>query len=533
MSARREFLICLSLANLCFLGAWQKLGKISHADILYYRKAPPDWELTAALALVVMAVAWAGLLAGRLLLRIGSPGALHVRRFLFLAGCIAAAEGVRAYPLVQKSIAGKFLLAGEIAVLLSAVFWSRIPARAAMAAVFVLWPLYFLLIGHQLAAILRAENFTDRRHAGPLRKPSTNPVRAVWLIFDEFDQRLAFDRRPARLRLANLDRLRQTSIWGRATTPGPETITSIPGLLLGRQVLKAHESGSDNLILTLPGGAGMSAWGGAPNLFTRARAKGLRTGVVGWYHPYCRVLGEAADFCHWEEYLGREAAAWDFPFRSLSLLQKTWSVAARQVSMYPAVSGALSAPLPGSLEHHRRIATELFQRIRETALEALANPDLDVVFVHWPIPHPPGVLRESLETADPGYLDNLELTDWTVGEVRETLEARGMWERTLLMVTSDHSLRPELWNSSGFLTEEDMAAAGEQQDALVPFLLKMPGQDRGVALTGNVDLSIAADFTIEVLAGGLRENGEAIQYIEHASRTLSGVPAERERDAGH
>src|SRR2546425_7901138 len=36
------------------------------------------------------------------------------------------------------------------------------------------------------------------------------------------------------------------------------------------------------------------------NLFRRARALGYDTALIGWYHPYCRVLGSDLTRCYWE-----------------------------------------------------------------------------------------------------------------------------------------------------------------------------------------------------------------------------------------
>ena len=39
-------------------------------------------------------------------------------------------------------------------------------------------------------------------------------------------------------------------------------------------------------------GAGEPApWSAQPNVFSRAREIGGATALVGWYHPYCRVIG--------------------------------------------------------------------------------------------------------------------------------------------------------------------------------------------------------------------------------------------------
>ena len=62
--------------------------------------------------------------------------------------------------------------------------------------------------------------------------------------------------------------------------------------------------------------------------------------------------------------------------------------------------------------------------------------------MHFPIPHPFAIYdRQHADFAlssHTSYLDNLALVDRTVGEVRRTLERAGLWESTILMVTSDH-----------------------------------------------------------------------------------------------
>jgi hypothetical protein len=484
----------LSLANLCFLGTWRELQKISSPQLYYYRKSPPDVGWTLAAALAVVALALLGYAVGRVLRRRGHAEAAQ---FLFLVGCVLAAEGVRAY--VRSEIVSAVMLAVELGVLAAALWWGRIAVRVAVRAVLVMWPLFPLVVGYELYLRPDTGVFADRRPVTEV-PGGRGAARVVWLIFDELDQRAIFEQRPVGLRLDNLDRLRrEASIYARRAVPaGSKTLSAIPGLVTGRRVFDAVEAGPGELEVTLADGNRGRGWSGVPNLFARVREQGKRVGIVGWYHPYCRVVGEWADVCVWEESPSiPENYVWASRFRGLNLLEKVWLVSGRQLRAYPALGWVPLAPadwFKDTDEHIREAAGTMLERLREAALAAVADEELDFVYVHWPIPHLPGV------TGRGGYLDNLELTDRMLGEVRARLEQRGWGERTMLLVSSDHPFRPEMWWRQ--MTLEDRRAIRAERYPYVPFLVKMPGAGRTEVWEELDVASRAGELTWEFLTGG-------------------------------
>src|SRR5262249_24445733 len=69
----------------------------------------------------------------------------------------------------------------------------------------------------------------------PLNRPVPSLRRVVWLVFEELDQRITFEARPAGLELPELDRLRRESLYADTARPpaAPGELT-IPALITRR-----------------------------------------------------------------------------------------------------------------------------------------------------------------------------------------------------------------------------------------------------------------------------------------------------------
>src|SRR5690606_24535362 len=57
----------------------------------------------------------------------------------------------------------------------------------------------------------------------------------------------------------------------------------------------------------------------------------------------------------------------------------------------------------------------------------------------------------------------------------ERLLRAGRWDDVVVVVTSDHSLRPRLWRQYESWTEEEAQVTGGRQSPYVPFIVKFPG----------------------------------------------------------
>jgi hypothetical protein len=111
----------------------------------------------------------------------------------------------------------------------------------------------------------------------------------LWVLFDEMDQRMAFEKRPAWLRLPAFDRLRGESLEAtNAFSPGQDTIYAVPALTLGRFLAGAAPQAAADLRLFPSGDSNGVNWSTQATVFSEAAALGANVAVVGWYHPYHR-----------------------------------------------------------------------------------------------------------------------------------------------------------------------------------------------------------------------------------------------------
>src|SRR5262249_49748159 len=116
--------------------------------------------------------------------------------------------------------------------------WSTRLLWLASRALLILFPFVPMTLFQGVVGITKQDPgvFAAQPLAPPL--PEAKLARRVlWIIFDELDQRLAFDERPASIALPELDRFRRQSVAAsRAYSPSTKTFTSLPALITGRLV---------------------------------------------------------------------------------------------------------------------------------------------------------------------------------------------------------------------------------------------------------------------------------------------------------
>lgn len=512
----RDVAITLSLSNLLFLKGWLELLEgVRHP---YFRKEMVlYWIDFAALALDVAFLAGLFLFAVLVARRIGNKFVLKFVHGVFLVASVFLAILVynilrRHYPAVSLgSLADRF---GELAVgivlfivLASAGFLYRKyrPSLVTLAAnaLLIVAPFLVVTFGKSvwLGLGLNAETKTQREVTTERPPDAASPkVRVLWFIFDNLDYRLTFLDRPEDLQLPALDRLRGESFSAaNATSPASVTGRAMPALFSGWSVARAIPVTRDDLAVTLEETGEVVRWSDMPNLFKRARAAGFGTAAVGWYHPYCRVLPESFSYCTW---MGFRAARPPIPvLKSMAeFLQQATPPWARFDIL--STFGLVETDWDGA--YH----IETFKQIRDEARNLIANPDYDLVFVHWPIPHAPYIYdREKgdfslASRSHEKYLDNLVLTDRTVGRLRQDLEEAGLWDSTILLISSDHA-----WG--------DAHAIDGKRDPRIPFLLKLAGSSEPVAYERAFDTVLTSDLLFSLLTGELSNSEDVVQWFEN------------------
>jgi hypothetical protein len=212
-----NLLIAISAGTLLFIRRWYDLERLEPRALGYLRAVPIDRTLliaTICCALIMATFFW---LAWTWVERYPTLFRRRVGQAVFMLVMLTSLESVRRY---WNSEADYFdwmtnismaLIEGLCAAGLVMLFMGRprILYATRRVALFLTLLLPVLLFDFASDALTASLNTTfSERPALPLLAVKPNSPRLIWLVFDELDQRFAFDARPADLRLPELDRLR-------------------------------------------------------------------------------------------------------------------------------------------------------------------------------------------------------------------------------------------------------------------------------------------------------------------------------------
>jgi len=529
----RRALVCLGLANLLLLGEWDSVHTVYRADQAYFtdRAFSLTYFTSTATAVVLLAAALLSsaalleVLWARLPSRVSERLRIAIVGSLLIASWISASAGFIAVPRRLSVTLG--LLAGVTMLLVHPPSRRRSSQMLASTALGVLVSSAALLpifVGTILTSAMRyplPAPAPSRDATGSAPRPDGQ--RLLWILFDEMDVRVAFDRRPSAVALSAFDRLRRESlVASNAYAPGQWTLDAFPTLWTGRPVSEAVEDGPSDLRLTFVGEQGPRRFDPETSLFAKAAARGHRVGLAGWYHPYCRLFGRFVDRCTSEALVNavipfeRAAFAEEHGLPAmvarLLLWHAPWSPAAITSGGFTRARHQVHQPLVV----RQRVAS--YQKIHRTVLEMIRDPTLALVFAHYPVPHLPGlydpVSRETDTSGRFGYLDNLALADRTLGEVRRALEDAGLWATTAVLVQSDHGLRPELWTVRHEWSADLESLTGGTDSPLVPFILKLPSGAEAATYDKPFRTVLAHDLALELLDGRLSSPPEVSAWLD-------------------
>lgn len=486
----------MSLGNLLMLHLWA--GLLDPATT-YFLDAPRPWQGYAGTLVVFGGLAAAA--AGLALVARRSRGkprrAFELAFFtvlsLALFGTREQIGDLAGLPvrtnLRQEGAIGLGVMSLSVALFLVAFAPGRIRGqvrRAALAVLLFLSPFVVFTAGQATLAAIRAADGTAARVVAA-RPPAPRvphadggaAPRVLVLVLDEWDQFLTFDERTPGLVLPALDALIAESIhFTRAETPGLVTEVSLPSVLSGRRVVDTgNAGGSDRLLRFEDGSTGL--FSDVPTFFTHIRDSGRNAGLTGWYHPYCRVFGDELVECSSRSIRG------EFAGMSLAAATVTQGQAffesfpqARKVELAIGIRPVRLTP--------KAWHAGSWRKIHDHALRLAADPTLDVVFAHYPLPHPPWLTKEK------SYDGNLKLLDRCLAELRESMEGTGVWDRTSVILLADHPKR-----TKGLVpAPSPRLAAGEIRP--VPFVLRVAGGGPPVSDPRPLQTIILHDLVLEL-----------------------------------
>lgn len=299
--------------------------------------------------------------------------------------------------------------------------------------------------------------------------------RVVWILLDELSYRLVFEERPDGQEFPNLERLRKQSFsFGNIEPIGFYTDRIVPSLLAGKEMDDIRSTATGELEYVVPGGRHWEAFDPESSLFGLAKRNGWNSGIAGWHNPYCRILASTLGECSW-----RPTPAVGLDVFGAST---TRSVTANALVLPRYGLARLSGRAGDDSQEMRERDIESYRKLMEEASALLQNQQINFVFLHLPVPHPPGIYdrRSHRLRAGGNYLDNLTLADDTLGELMREIGESADAGRTTIIVSSDHSWRVPLWDTGPDWTNEEEQISQRKFDPRPVFLVHFPGQAKNV-----------------------------------------------------
>lgn len=522
MTKLRDAGLALSLANLLFYSVWSELlpGSYGH----YYLLDPPTLNMNLGMMAAVLLCAGFLFLGAQAVRRASRPAWRAAGKLAFLIVFLAVLNGVRSHLLRYGRLEDSrlfsrldlFLIrpAAVLCVALLLTKWRPRVFQTAAALTLVFLPFAAITFSQaawdcvKIKAGIPFSDFT-RRPPAPLLPVRTEAPRLICFLFDGLDRRQAFVERQKDVELPQLDAFRSQAVDASAAyAPGGSTLESLPSIFIGERVAYARPMRANALFLQFDNTGRTGWWHEQPSLFTKARKElGVNAALVGYYHPYCRVIGDQFARCFWRT--GRwDSLGLDDPNKTLA--QALFRILAvertRLLASIPFVWRLGLSESPEASLHPKDNSTireriENYNAVLEESKRVVLDPAFRLIFIHWPVPHHPfiydRVKNDFNRDSETTYEDNLALVDRTLVEMRATLEKAGMWDSAAILITSDH---PRISRN------HDVEP--------VPFLLKLPGQTRPVPYGKKWGTESIAPLGLGILSGKLSTPREVTDWLD-------------------
>jgi len=490
----RDALVSVSLANLIFLRP--DFDLLFDGDRFYDKLAVTTPELLALLFNIswVTLVIW---LAMRLVHHFRHPAVQLIFHLAFFSLLLIPADFVRAkfYGIADYTVLAFFkqpVVFLSLVAVVPLVLWQHRRIAIAIASLLGILSAFAGVILVKIALLTLGVTHIrecDRGTLAPLAEVHAGQPRVVWMIFDELDYRLAFEQRPAGVELPEFDRIEaETMHASHAYSPGDATLLSMPQVILG---VRAADNCKDCDLMITPFDTGKTTtFNGLPTVFSSARALGFNTALVGWYLPYDRLLSGQLNFCQWYPWPPFESARADTFAGALhnQLASLAWSF------------------------HVRQVYATLCENSLQSARAAGTNENFGLVLLHLPPPHRPGVYSATKHkisiwdtifhmSNSQGYFNNLALADYELGEIRRAMEAAGVWDKSWIIISADHSWR----SSKGFDGKRDLR---------VPFLVKPPGNINAADYSPQFNTLLTHDLILAMLRNEVTNQQDITDWLD-------------------
>jgi len=500
----KDGLACLAVANLYLLDVWRTLIIPARQYHLLILPRPIDFGLAILNVLGFAVVMYIALALARQWIgeKAASTLALLYLSLLFLF--VVRAYNLDTYwPNRVKALAFVLVGSGLLTALKSPGRVWKIFRWIGLA----LLPCLAITTGHSAKSLFLSHVEAGSelgRPAGIGHRPP-NAARTALIIFDMLDYDLLFGHRPADVNVPEFERLRTETLFAtNAESPAAFTELSLPAMTIGKLVTDTDPASPNELLLTVEGSSQPSPWTLEPNIFSEAGNSGMAVGMVGWYHPYCRLF-QMLSYCQWVP----------IPGRLKDRGPTGWNV---EWAMTDMLMDDLIGPGPNFIQtilnkekNGRQRLINSYRQLLHGATKTLTDSTLNLVVVHLSVPHTPSIYNRSKQefSTEPGdYLDNLELADRTLTVLRDEMEKAGLWESTNIVISADHGLR-----SAGSSNWKHTPTPLH-----VPFFLKISGFHEHIEIDHRLRTILIHDLLLDLLKRKITTPFGAKEFLDQHSR---------------
>lgn len=480
--------------------------------VIYHSRLPLD-SVADALLIDFVVLAIVGTLVVAYLERSGS-GRLHPA-WILIGVCVVLVAVVVITDALQRPDQHRYLIRAGGAVLVLALvcrwLWPGIyrAYSRALLSLFLLAGISAVWIVPELGWLALAHPIPVAASPLPAAAVTVKHRRIVWVLFDELSYDQTFGHRNPSVPMPEFDKLARTSIVFSDLQPTAYyTQLAIPSLFLGEDVesLKSNMEGAPRL--RFEGGRNWHKFDARATVFGEARQRGWTTGVVGWYNPYCRILDGVLDSCYTD--------AGDLePNRMFS------GNSALKNAVLP-IQGELGKFVhvyrpPSIAEGHEMD----YRDVMRHAQALLADENIRFLYIHLPIPHPPGIYDRKTGQLRAGgdYLDNLALSDRTLGELLSDLSRTASANQTTLVVCSDHSWRVPMWRRWAGWTVEEEAASKGVFDPRPVLMIHFPAESGGLVVTRPFAEVRLTEILRRMIEGRMATQEAFVDWLDGAEPT--------------
>ena len=333
--------------------------------------------------------------------------------------------------------------------------------------------------------------------------PAAAPAqrRIVWILFDEASYDLLFEHPQPGTSYPNFDRLAGDSVVFSDVRPGGDfTELVIPSLLSGHDITDVKSDLEGQLLIRTQDDRHWRAYPDRDSLFADAQRLGWSTGAIGWYNPYCRLFAAELNECYW-----------NYTTRLYGHYSPARSAAMNAVApLGRSVLQSLGQPILYTTDW--QVHADDYRGLMQRIAPEIASNRVGFLFLHLPLPHPGGFYnRRTGQIGVPGsYLDNLALTDFTLGELMREIDSSPLGPETTVIVSSDHSWRIWLWRPLPGWAAEDTRAARSGFDPRPLLMVHFPGETTAATVKHPVPLLSMHGLLLEMMAGKI----ESQQQLE-------------------